>query len=52
MIELEKICTLIVENSGILTVYWIIKILLVLCSAYVIFKDQNKFMFYINNYID
>ena len=25
---------------------------MVLCSIYMVFRDQNKFVFYINNYID
>lgn len=41
-----------VENSHNLSTYKIIKILLVLRNIYVISKDQDKFVFYINNYID
>ena len=52
MIELEKIRTLTVKNPCILSAYWIIEILLVLHSAYIIFKNQDKFVFYVNNYID
>lgn len=51
MIEFEKMRTLIAKNSRNLDDYKIIKILLVLCKAYIIFSDQNKFLFYINNYI-
>ncbi len=52
MIELEKICISIAENPRNLGIYRIIKISLVLCSAYVVSRDQDKVMFYVNNYID
>ena len=40
------------ENSHNLGAYRIIKILLVIRSTYVISKDQDKFVFDVNNYID
>ena len=44
--------TSIVENLRNLGAHWIIKISLVLHNAHMIPKDQDKFVFYINNYID
>ncbi len=52
MIELEKMYALIIKNLCNLGDYWIVKISLVLCSAYVVSRDQDKFVFYVNNYID
>ncbi len=52
MIELEKMHTLIAENPRNLGSHWIIKISSILHSAYVVSRDQDKVMFYDNNYID
>ena len=52
MIELEKIRTLIVENSRNLSAHRNIEISSVVYSAHVILRDQDKFVFYVNNYID
>ena len=52
MIELEKICILTTKNPHNLSAHRIIKILLVLCNAHIVPKDQDKFVFYVNNYID
>lgn len=52
MIELEKICALSAKNPCNLRVYQIIEISLVLRNAHKDSKDQNKFVFYISNYID
>ena len=52
MIKLEKLYISIIENLRKFGIYWIIEILLVLCSAHEVSKDQDKFVFYINNYID
>lgn len=52
MIELEKICSLTTENPCNFDTHRIIEICLVHYSAYVVLKDQNKFVFYINNYIN
>ncbi len=52
MIEIEKIPVSIVENPCNRSAHWMIEILLVLHSAHVVPKDQDKFAFYINNCID
>ena len=52
MIELKKICTSTIENFRNLCAHQIIEIWLVLHIAHVAFKDQDKFVFYVNNYID
>lgn len=52
MIELEKMYALTKKKFHNLNIYQIIKILLVLYSTYIIFKNQDKFIFYFNNYID
>lgn len=51
-IELEKMCTSTAKNLYSLSAHSIIKISLVLYSAYMVLKNQNKFIFYANNYID
>ena len=40
------------ENPCNLDVHWIIEISSVLRSAHMIPRDQDKFVFYVNNYID
>ncbi len=52
IIELKKMRTSIVENIRNLDAYRIIEISLILHSAHVVSRDQDKIMFYINNYID
>ena len=52
MIEFEKIGASSTENFRNLGAYWIMEIFLVLYIAYVVLRDQNKFLFYVNNYID
>lgn len=52
IIELEKMCTLTIKNFYNLSIHQIIKISLVPCSAHMVSGDQNKFVIYINNYID
>ena len=52
MVELEKMQTSTIKNLCNLGAYWIIKISSILRSAYVVLKDQDKFIFYVNNYID
>lgn len=52
MIELKKMYISITENTCNLNAYQIIKISLVLYNAHIIFKNQNKVICYINNYID
>ena len=51
MVQLRKMCALIAKNPRNLDACRIIKIFTVLHSAYVVPKDQDKFVFYINNYI-
>ncbi len=45
-------CNLIAKNPYNLGTYWIIEISLVLHSVYIFPRDQNKVVFYVNNYID
>ena len=52
MIELKKIRGLTIKNLHNLGTHWIIKISSVLYSTYMILKNQNKFVFYVNNYIN
>lgn len=52
MIKLKKIPILIAENFYNLSIYEIIKILLILYNTYIIFRDQDKFVFYVNSYIN
>lgn len=51
MIEFEKMHTLTAENLCNLSAYWIIQISLILSSVHIIFRNQEKFIFYINNCI-
>ncbi len=52
IIELEKICASIIENHRNLSTHHIIEISSVLYSTYVVPKDQDKCVFYVNYYID
>lgn len=52
MIMLKKILALTRKNSQNVGVYWMMEILLILYNNHVIFKNQDNFMFYVNNYID
>lgn len=52
MIEFEKMYTLIIKNLCKLKAHEIIEVSSVLHSAYLVFKDQKKFVFYINNFIN
>lgn len=52
MIKLEKIYVLTAENLYNLVTYLITKILSVLYNVHIIFREQNKFVFYIKNYIN
>lgn len=52
IIELEKMHVLTSKNPCNLGIHQIIKILSILYSIYVVFRNQNKFMSYVNNYID
>ena len=52
MIELEKMRTSTAENPRNLGAHRIIEISLVLRSAHVVLRDLDKFVFYVNNYIN
>lgn len=52
MMKLEKIYIVTAKNFCNLSISQIIKILLILFNIYIVFKDENKLMFYIPNYID
>ena len=52
MIELEKMGVLTAINLHNLGTHQNFEILLILHNVYIISSDQNKFMFYINNYIN
>ena len=52
MVELEKIRALTAENLCKLGAHRIIEISLILRIAHVVLRDQDKFVFYGNNYID
>ena len=52
IIELEKMRTLTVENPRKLVANQIIEISSILHNAYLIPRDQDKFVFDVNNYID
>ena len=52
MIKLEKMHISTIENPHNFGTYWMIEISLVLCSVHMVPRDQNKFMFYVNNYIN
>lgn len=50
--ELEKIYASTIENCYNFDAHQIIVISLVIYNAHIIFKDKDKFLFYVNNYID
>ncbi len=52
MIELEKMRASIAKNLGNLGAHRIIGISSILRSAHVVPRDQDKVVFYVNNYID
>ena len=52
MIELEKMHALIVKNLHNLGANRIIEILSVIHSTHIVPKKQDKFLFYVNNYIN
>lgn len=45
MIDFEEIYTLTIKNSRNLDIYQIIKILSVLYSSHIVFKNKDKFVF-------
>lgn len=52
VIELEKMLILTIKNYRNLSAYQIIETLLIFCTTYVISKNQDRFMFYVNNYFN
>lgn len=52
MIKLKKMRALIVKNLYNIDVYESNEILFVLCNAYKVSRNQDKFEFDINNYIN
>ena len=52
MIDLKNMRTLNAENPRNFDAHRIIEILLILHNAHVVPRDQNKFVFYVNNYIN
>ena len=52
IIELEKIRTSTTKNPRNFNAHRIIKISSILRSAHLVLKNQDKFMFYINKYIN
>ena len=52
MVEHKKMRILLAKNPHNHSVYQIIEISFVLGNVYVVSKDQDKVMFYVNNYID
>lgn len=52
MIEIEKMRALTTESPCNLNIHQIIEISLVLRSTYMILRDQDKFVFYVKNYIN
>ncbi len=52
IIELEKMCASIAKNHRNLIAHQIIEISSILYSAYVVLSNQDKVVFYVNNYID
>lgn len=52
MIELGKMRTLTTKNFHNLGDYCIIEISLILHYIYFVSRDQNKVLFYVNNYIN
>lgn len=52
MIEYKKICALIKKNPRNLGTHQMIEISLVLHSAHIVPRYEDKFVFYINDYID
>ena len=51
-IQLEKMRALIAEKPHNFIAHWIIEILSVLRTAHVVPKNEDKFIFYVNNYIN
>ena len=52
MVKFEIIRALIAKNLHNLEAHQIIEIFSILYSAYMVPRDQNKIVFYVNNYIN
>ncbi len=52
MVELEKMRTSTAEHLRNLGAHYIVEISSILCSTHVVPRDQERIVFYINNYID
>ena len=52
MIDLEKMRALTAEDPRNFGTHRIIKISSILCSTHMVLRNQDKFVFYVNNYID
>lgn len=52
MIEFEKMRASTAKNPHYFDTYWIIELLFILYNIYIIFRNQNEFKFYVNNYIN
>ena len=52
MVEIEKWHALTAKNPYNLGAYCTIEVSLVIRSAHIVPRDQNRIIFYVNNYID
>ncbi len=52
MVELEKMCVSMAKLLRNFGAHFIVEISLILHSAHIVFRDQEKIVFYVNNYID
>ena len=52
IVEFEKMYILMAKHLCNLAAYYIVKISLILRTAYIISKNQKKIVFYVNNYIN
>ena len=52
IVEFEKMCASIAKHARNLGAHHIVKISLILRSTHAAPRDQERIMFYINNYID
>lgn len=52
MVRFKKIYALTTKNSYNLGNYWMVEISHILHIAYIVLENYNKFVFYVNKYID
>lgn len=52
MVELKKKYAPMIKNPYNFNTHYIIEVFSVFCNAHIVFKDQNRAVFDINNYID